>query len=167
MVYGLWFIVYGLWLRVWGLGFTSYTLHHTYEAARVAQGLGVGGFQCRALASEDSGLGVNFKGKGLASGISGLGQTCGGSLGPHDLPRPPIREIRVVINWYSSQFKNNHFTEMCCGNEKGSYLTIIDSCITQLQAEGPSRTCNESKQEEEEKFKDEGFANLRWLARST
>ena len=27
--------------------------------------------------------------------------------------------------------------------------SIIDSCITQLEAQGPSRTCNESKEEEE------------------
>jgi len=26
----------------------------------------------------------------------------------------------------------------------------IDSCITQLKAQGPSRTCNESKEKEEE-----------------
>jgi len=32
----------------------------------------------------------------------------------------------------------------------GSYLRLIDSCITQLKAQGPSRTCNESKAEEEE-----------------
>ena len=51
-----------------------------------------------------------------------------------------------------SAFKNNHFTEMCCGTEAGSYLRLIDSCITQLKAQGPSqfRTCNESKEEEEE-----------------
>jgi len=49
---------------------------------------------------------------------------------------------------YSSQFKNNHFTEMCCGTEAGSYLRLIDSCITQLTAQGPSRTCNESEEEE-------------------
>ena len=54
---------------------------------------------------------------------------------------------------YSSQFKNNHFTEMCCGTEGGSYLRLIDSCITQLKAQGPSRTCNESKEEEEEVWK--------------
>jgi len=46
-------------------------------------------------------------------------------------------------------FKNNHFTEMCCGTEAGSYLRLIDSCITQLKAQGRSRTCNESKEEEE------------------
>ena len=32
----------------------------------------------------------------------------------------------------------------------GSYLRLIDSCITQLKAQGPSRTCNESKEEEED-----------------
>ena len=36
----------------------------------------------------------------------------------------------------------------CSGPEAGSYLTLIDSCITQLKAQGPSRTCNESKEEE-------------------
>jgi len=35
------------------------------------------------------------------------------------------------------------------GSEAGSYLRLIDSCITQLKAEGPSGTCNESKEEED------------------
>jgi len=39
---------------------------------------------------------------------------------------------------------------MCIGPEVGSYLRLIDVCITQLKAQGPSRTCNESKEEEEE-----------------
>ena len=30
-----------------------------------------------------------------------------------------------------------------------SYLRLIDSCITQLEAQGPSRTSTESKEEEE------------------
>ena len=34
------------------------------------------------------------------------------------------------------------------GSEAGSYWRLIDSCITQLKAQGPSRTCNESKEEE-------------------
>ena len=46
--------------------------------------------------------------------------------------------------------ENNHFTGMCCGTEAGSYLRLIDSCITQLKAQGASRTCNESKEEEDE-----------------
>ena len=54
---------------------------------------------------------------------------------------------------HSSQFKNNHFTEMCCGTEAGSYVRLEDSFITQLKAQGPSRTCNESREEEEEDIK--------------
>ena len=34
--------------------------------------------------------------------------------------------------------------------EAGSYLRLIDPCITQLEAQGPSRTFNESKEEEAE-----------------
>jgi len=37
---------------------------------------------------------------------------------------------------------------LCYGNEAGSYLRLKDSCITQLKAQGHSRTCNESKEEE-------------------
>ena len=33
--------------------------------------------------------------------------------------------------------------------EAGSYLRLIDAGITQLKAQGPSRTCNEGKEEEE------------------
>ena len=39
---------------------------------------------------------------------------------------------------------------MCSGSEAGSCLRLTDSCITQLKVQGPSRTCNESKEEEEE-----------------
>jgi len=39
---------------------------------------------------------------------------------------------------------------MCSGSEARSYLRLIDSCITQLKAQGPSRTGNESKEEEEQ-----------------
>ena len=40
---------------------------------------------------------------------------------------------------------------MCCGSEAGSYLRLIDSCITELKDQGPSRICAESKEVEEEK----------------
>ena len=43
----------------------------------------------------------------------------------------------------------DHSTEMCSGSEAGSYLRLIDACIIQLKAQGPSRTCNERKEEEE------------------
>jgi len=43
---------------------------------------------------------------------------------------------------------------MQCGAQRdvacsagGSYLRLIDSCITQLKAQGPSMTCNESNEE--------------------
>ena len=38
--------------------------------------------------------------------------------------------------------------KMCFSTEAGSYLRLKDSCITQLKAQGPSRTCNESKEKE-------------------
>ena len=38
----------------------------------------------------------------------------------------------------------------CSGSGAGSYLRLTDFCSTQLKAQGPSRTCNESKAEEEE-----------------
>jgi len=52
---------------------------------------------------------------------------------------------RVVSGEGSSKSKQVPST---CGTEAGSYLRHIDSCITQLKAQGPSRTCNESKGEE-------------------
>ena len=42
------------------------------------------------------------------------------------------------------------------GSGVEGYLRLIDSCITQLKAQGPSRTCNESKEEEE------GFSGKGW-----
>ena len=33
-----------------------------------------------------------------------------------------------------NEFENNYFTEMCSGSEAGSYLRLIDVCITQLWA---------------------------------
>ena len=59
------------------------------------------------------------------------------------------RHLIHQLNWYSSQSKNNHFAKMCCGNEAVSYSRLIDSCIAQRKAQGPSRTCDESKEEEE------------------
>ena len=58
-------------------------------------------------------------------------------------------------------FKNNHFTEMCSGSETVAYLRLIDSCITQLKAQGPPRTCNESKEEEEEEVAESQDAGTR------
>ena len=53
---------------------------------------------------------------------------------------------------------------MCCVTKAGSYLRRIDSCITQLKAQGPSRTCNDSKEEEEEEV---SRLYLGWFRRSS
>jgi len=39
--------------------------------------------------------------------------------------------------------------DLCSGSEAGSYLRLIDSCITQLKDQGPSRTCDEGNKEED------------------
>ena len=39
---------------------------------------------------------------------------------------------------------------MVSGSEVRSYLRLIDPCVTQLKAQIPSRTCNESKEKEED-----------------
>ena len=49
----------------------------------------------------------------------------------------------MEVQWFRGVWKSS-------GCEAGSYLRRIDSRITELKAEGPSRTCNESKEEEEE-----------------
>ena len=43
-------------------------------------------------------------------------------------------------------------TERCSASKVGSYLRLLDSFVTQFKAQGPSRTCNESKEEEEKKM---------------
>ena len=63
-----------------------------------------------------------------------------------------LGELRAEVGGRAGcQFKNNNSTELCCGSEAGSYLMLIDSCITQLKARGPSRTCNESKKKKKKK----------------
>ena len=53
-------------------------------------------------------------------------------------------------NWHSLARISiqEHFTDMCNGSEAGSYLRFIDSRISLLKAQGLSRICNESKEEE-------------------
>ena len=56
--------------------------------------------------------------------------------------------------------------------EAGSYLSLVDSCITQLEAQKPSRTCNESKKKERSQayvagFEEPGFAPVHNLPMSS
>ena len=34
--------------------------------------------------------------------------------------------------WYSSRYKNNYFVELRSSSEEGSYVRLINSCITQF-----------------------------------
>jgi len=51
---------------------------------------------------------------------------------PHPATLPPQerRHPQTLPPRYSSQFKNSYFTEICSGSEAGSYLRLIDVCIT-------------------------------------
>ena len=52
------------------------------------------------------------------------------NIGPSDWIRAP--------GWFVASIRQG---------SAGSYLRLTDSCITQLKAQGPSKTCNESKEE--------------------
>ena len=79
--------------------------------------------------------------------VYGLGSRVWGL--PKTAPVLHTKEVRErPRGMQQAVLEYNHFTELCSGSEAGSYLRIIDSCITQLKARGPSRTCNESKEEE-------------------
>ena len=44
-------------------------------------------------------------------------------------------KVRAGSRAPASRSSADHFTEMCSGSEAGSYLRLIDLCITQLQAQ--------------------------------
>ena len=75
-----------------------------------------------------------------ASGAEAATERRGGSFKSH--------HQNLVVAFERDWYKSNRCVVV---TEEGSYLRHIDFCITQLKAEGPSRTCNESKEEEEEK----------------
>ena len=59
---------------------------------------------------------------------------------------------RLHKNFLRDKLRGGFTTRRSMGPEieTGSYLRLKDSCITQLKAQGPSSTCNESKEQEEE-----------------
>ena len=61
-------------------------------------------------------------------------------------PRRGCRSVGEVVGGGGLQLKNWGVVV----TEAGSYLRLIDPCITHLKAQGPSRTCNKSKEDEEE-----------------
>ena len=52
--------------------------------------------------------------------------------GPCPLPTVSSIFACTCTRGYTSQCKSNCFTEMCSGSEAGSYLRLIDVCISQL-----------------------------------
>ena len=52
-----------------------------------------------------------------------------------DTPAPIPVVGREVSRMCPILSRNNYFTEMCSGSEAGSYLRLIDVCITQLWLE--------------------------------
>ena len=71
-------------------------------------------------------LGPATRVKKKEEGVGPAGKLLEGALGVADA-RPKLLVLAVPVSG-------------------GSYLRLIDSCITQLKAQGPSRTCNESKE---------------------
>jgi len=63
------------------------------------------------------------------------------------------RVYHSTLGWRVIQKKYGHtaLKSRPDASGAGSYLRLIDSCITQLKAQGPSRTCNESIEEEKKK----------------
>ena len=74
------------------------------------------------------------------------------------LNAPPFLTMNVEWSFYTSwhaprrwgggRLSGNQPPCLTLNVEWSGYLRLIDSCITQLKAQGPSRTCNESKEEE-------------------
>ena len=71
---------------------------------------------------------------------AGLGQT-GQTLGL-GVPSPMGAGRESMLDFM--QMEQESARDAPPGTEAGSYLKLIDSCITPLNAQGPSRTCNES-----------------------
>jgi len=53
---------------------------------------------------------------------------CAGASSDVILPAREVDDVHLPC----SQFKNTYFAETCSGSEAGSYLRLIDFCITQL-----------------------------------
>ena len=53
-----------------------------------------------------------------------------------------------VLNILQSFLSGLECGTLCSGSEAGSYLKLTDPCITQLKAQRPPRTCNESEEED-------------------
>ena len=83
------------------------------------------------------------------------------TLGTKDSIQPDTRPGRArlgmtLVLWLHCSISGRCLLVYIIGTQSGrgatflgSYLRLIDSCITQIKAQGPSRTCDESKEEDE------------------
>ena len=67
---------------------------------------------------------------------------------PATAGRPPPRCVSPPICGCGTTPTRSAYLRLI--DSVSAYLRLIDSCINQLEAQGPSRTCNESKEEEED-----------------
>ena len=65
-----------------------------------------------------------------------------------NLDQVVTRAVTWLVTWVDLNLRTINSQKYVVVTEEGSYLRLIDSCITQLEAQEPSRTCNESKEEE-------------------
>ena len=100
---------------------------------------------------------------GVGVGVCGCG--CVSVWVDHELEDPLLAHLRFravqrVERRPASGLRLQPLQKMCYGNEAGSHLRPIDFCFTQLQAQGTSRTCDESKEEQdaEQVFRLQHFA---------
>jgi len=63
-----------------------------------------------------------------------------------------VSSFRDCVSYPNGIFVTGSFSRDLL--EAGSYLRLIDSCITQLKAQGPSMTCNTNEKEEEDLLED-------------
>ena len=65
-----------------------------------------------------------------------------------NLDQVVTRAVTWLVTWVDLNLRTINSQKCVVVTEEGSYLRLIDSCITQLKAQEPSRTSNESKEEE-------------------
>jgi hypothetical protein len=76
---------------------------------------------------------------------------------PRSLDSGAPDSLSDLREWFHSKFYGAHLSLDIRG---GLYLRLIDSCITQLKAQGLSGTCNESIKGEKEELTEARFIRI-------
>ena len=80
----------------------------------------------------------------------------GGQGGDHMIGANIVSQFLAGWDWVtpypnSSQFKNNHSTEMCSGSEAGSYLTLVSLSLRLKDLLGPAPRAKKKKEHDRRK----------------